>query len=205
MFSLSRQSDILDWRLAPPPPTFHTCGEATSYRTAATASLQQLASSGRGALTCKSFETRIPVSSRHKSRVCRRPGRLHKPWATTGFRNIRVCCRNWELQMCEKSLGLSSSLNKMAATAVPLKGSTVVQVLVGPVFYHLEGAIYWSYWRYVIESDSIGSQGRFIGCYFSVLLARLAAGWTLPEASLFANLSLFLQKTLMVLPKAKSF
>lgn len=47
--------------------------------------------------------------------------------------------------MCEKSLGLSSSLNKMAATAAPLKGSTVVQVLVVPVFHDLEGAIYWSY------------------------------------------------------------
>lgn len=50
------------------------------------------------------------------------------------------------LQMCEKSLGVSSSLNKMAAAAgaAPLQGSTVVRVLVASQLFHTLGdTIYW--------------------------------------------------------------
>lgn len=48
--------------------------------------------------------------------------------------------------MCEKSLGVSSSLNKMAAAAgaAPLQESTVVRVLVASQLFHTLGdTIYW--------------------------------------------------------------
>lgn len=49
--------------------------------------------------------------------------------------------------MCEKSLGVSSSLNKMAAaTAAPLQSSAVVRMFVASqLFDTMNGSIFWSY------------------------------------------------------------
>lgn len=95
--------------------------------------------------------------------------------------------------MCEKSLGVSSSLNKMAAAAAagaaaPLQGSTVVRVPVAsPSFHTLGDAIYWFCWRYVTFADGTSREVDSAGRAGVRLACPVNADRTALTASLFAN------------------
>lgn len=106
---------------------------------------QQLAASsyvcrGRGVLTCKSLETRISLSWAQARATLGETGygcRNHGSWLVFV---IASYLHYLKLQMCEKSLGLSS-LNKMAAAAASMQDLTVVLVLVASLFLHALGDI----------------------------------------------------------------
>lgn len=92
--------------------------------------------------------------------------------------------------MCEKSLGVSSSLNKMAAAAgaAPLQESTVVRVLVASQLFHTLGdTIYWFCWRYVTVSGKAGRQMDFVCCAGVCFICPFNVDSTSLMASLFAN------------------
>lgn len=88
-------------------------------------------------LTCKSLQTQKLQGSRNKRHVRCNLRRLWEPWTIVGFRNDFILTL-LELQMCEKSLGGSSSSNKMAATA-SLRDLAVARLVVGRQFTDAPG------------------------------------------------------------------
>lgn len=130
-----------------------TASRASSYR-----------SWVRGAVTCKSLQTSIFVSNRRKTNVWRVSKRPRRPWILSRLCKSKFLMRIKELQVCEKSLGLFSSLNKMAAeTAATMQSFTVVRILGVRLFFDaLGGTIYCCYWRYVMLSVITRSQTHFL-------------------------------------------
>lgn len=132
--------------LSPPQHSTHA-EKQQATEPAATASSQQLSLSGTRRINMQKFRNTDSSSwVDTRATFCDTWDGYwnHGTWLAFA---IASYLRYLELQMCEKSLGLSLSLNKMAAAA-SLQDLTVVWVLVASLFLDALGdTIYWSYWR----------------------------------------------------------